>query len=134
VQRKITSLMRAIENGLYEPSMKERLAAGPKLSSIRFHPGLARQYRNKVANLEEVLAHPATHPNTVASIRRQIEKITLTLRPDGSLEVLLYGDLARVLQFCEEEEHKSQRPGRGGPGRGLSVVAGAGFEPATFRL
>ena len=67
-------------------------------------------------------------------VRSQIEQITLTPDEDGGLEVELYGDLARILQFCEMGEHKHQRPGRGVPGRELSVVAGAGFEPATFRL
>ena len=147
VQRKIASLIRAIGDGLYQPSMKERMAeleaekaalmerlASPEPSSIRFHPNLAQQYRNKVSNLEEVLANPATHPNTVASIRGQIERVTLTPNDEGGLDIHLYGDLARILEFCEADEHTSHRPGRGGPGRELSVVAGAGFEPATFRL
>jgi hypothetical protein len=138
VQRKITSLIRAIEDGLYQPSMKERMAeleaeksvlkrrlAAPEPSSIRFHPNLAQQYRNKVANLEKALANPATHPNTVASIRRQIERITLTPNDEGGLDIHLYGDLARILEFCEADEHKSQRPGHGRPGREVSVVAGA---------
>jgi hypothetical protein len=50
------------------------------------------------------------------------------------LEVRLHGDLARILELCEAGARRRERPGRGGPGRGLSVVAGAGFEPATFRL
>jgi site-specific DNA recombinase len=147
IQRKIASMIRAIEDGLYQPSMKERMAeleaekaafmerlASPEPASIRFHPNLAQQYRNKISNLEQVLANPATHPNTVASIRGQIERIKLTPNAEGGLDIHLYGDLARILQFCEAGDHESQRPGRGGPGREVSVVAGAGFEPATFRL
>jgi site-specific DNA recombinase len=147
VQRKIASMIRAIEDGLYQPSMKERMAeleaekaaliarlAAPDPSSIRFHPNLAQEYRNKVASLEKALANPATHPNTVASIRGQIERITLTPNDEGGLDIHLYGDLARILELCEGGERKRQRPGHGGPGRELSVVAGAGFEPATFRL
>ena len=147
VQRKIASMLRAIEDGLYQPSMKERMGeleaektvikerlASPEPSSIRFHPNLAQEYRNKVSNLEKVLANPVTHPETVASIRSQIERITLTPNAEGRLDVQLYGDLAQILQFCEMGERKRQRPGRGKPGRELSVVAGAGFEPATFRL
>jgi hypothetical protein len=37
----------------------------------------------------------------VASIRRQIERITLTPNADGGLDIHLYGDLAQILQFCE---------------------------------
>ena len=141
-------MIRAIEDGMYQPSMKERmaeleaekavlkerLASAPEPPSIRLHPNLAREYRNKVAVLEEVLADPANKAEAAEIIRSQIERITLTPNDEGGLEVQLYGDLARILQFCEAGEHKRQRPGRGGPGRGLSVVAGAGFEPATFRL
>ena len=61
----------------------------------------------------------------MAIIRSLIERITLTPREDGTLEVLLYGELARILQFCEAGERTGERPGHGGPGRGLSVVAGA---------
>ena len=55
------------------------------------------------------------------------------------LDALLHGDLARILQLCEAADGKSKTgkrklPGQGGPGSQASVVAGAGFEPATFRL
>jgi site-specific DNA recombinase len=137
VERKIASLIRAVEDGLYQPSMKGRLeeleaekaALEARLTrqptAIRFHPGLARQYRIQVENLEKLLAQPASHPNTVAAIRGQIEKVTLTPRADGTLEVLLHGELARILQLCEVP--KDQRPGTDVPGREVSVVAGAGF-------
>jgi hypothetical protein len=49
-----------------------------------------------VTSPEEALANPATHPNTVASIRGQIERITLT-RTAGGLDVPLHGDLAGIL-------------------------------------
>ena len=71
-------------------------------------------------------------------VRSQIERITLTPGEDGGLEVELYGDLARILQLCEAGERTHKRPRTNVPGRHalgrLSVVAGAGFEPATFRL
>jgi site-specific DNA recombinase len=67
-------------------------------------------------------------------VHSQIERITLSPNGAGTREMQLCGDLARIVQFCAVEEGKRERPGRGGPGRGLSVVAGAGFEPATFRL
>ena len=37
----------------------------------------------------------------------------------------LYGDLARILAFCEAAEEKNKLPGSGEPGSQLSVVAGA---------
>jgi site-specific DNA recombinase len=148
VRRKIASLIRAIEDGLYEPSMKvrmaeleaekaaleERLASAPAAPKIRLHPNLPGLYREKVAKIEEVLADPEIQAEAAVIIRSQIEKITLTPDADGRLEVLLQGDLARILEICEAGDRKDQRPGTKIPGRGLSVVAGAGFEPATFRL
>jgi hypothetical protein len=139
VQRKIASMIRAIEDGLYQPSMKarmaeleaekaaleERLAAAPDAPVVRLHPNLAQVYRDKVADLETALEDPQIKDEAMEIIRSLIERITLTPREDGTLEVLLYGERARILQFCEAGQRNDQRPGRGGPGRGLSVVAGA---------
>ncbi len=52
---------------------------------------------------------------------------------DG-LNAELHGDLTEILAFCDREGSESKRPGPSGPGRQLSVVAGVGFEPTTFRL
>ena len=141
VRRKIASMIRAIEDGMYHSSMKERmaeleaekvvleerLATAPEPPKIRLHPNLPGLYREKVAALEQALADPAIKAEAAEVIRSQIERITLTPNAEGGLEVQLYGDLPRILQFCEAGQHKHQRPGRGRPGRGLSVVAGAGF-------
>jgi site-specific DNA recombinase len=148
VRRKIGSMIRAIEDGLYQPSMKarmaeletekavleERLAAAPEPPKLRLHPNLAGLYRQKVAALEQALANPLDKAEAMEIVRSQIERITLTPGEDGGLAVELCGDLARILRWCEDGSGKSERPGTGVPGRGLSVVAGAGFEPATFRL
>jgi hypothetical protein len=145
VRRKIGSMIRAIEDGLYQPSMKgrmanleaekatleERLAAAPELPKVRLHPNLAGMYRQKVAALEQALADPSIKAEAAEIVRSQIEQITLTPGEDGGLEVELYGDLARILQLCEAGDLESRRPGTDVPGRGscgrLSVVAGARF-------
>jgi site-specific DNA recombinase len=85
-------------------------------------------YRQKVAALEQALASPLDKAEAMEIVRSQIEQITLTPGEDGGLAVELQGDLARILQLCEAGEGKSERPGTGVPGRGLSVVAGARFE------
>jgi hypothetical protein len=56
------------------------------------------------------------------------ERITSTPGAGGALEVMLQGDLAWILQFCEAGNGKSKRPGTAVPGRGISVVAG-GWQP-----
>jgi site-specific DNA recombinase len=141
VRRKIASMIRAIEDGLYQPSVKarmadleaekavleERLAAAPEPSKVRLHPNLPGLYREKMAALEQALADPAIKDEAAEIVRSQIERITLTPKPGGGLDVQLYGDLARILQVCEAGERNDKRPGHGGPGRELSVVAGARF-------
>ena len=49
------------------------------------------------------------------------------------LEALLYGDLVEILGFCDKDE-KRKLPEQTPSGSQLSVVAGRGFEPLTFRL
>jgi hypothetical protein len=45
-----------------------------------------------------------------------------------------HGDLAAILTFADRDISNVKLPGSFKPGSQLSVVAGAGFEPATFRL
>jgi site-specific DNA recombinase len=141
VRRKIATMIRAIEDGMYQPSMKarmdeleaekamleERLASVPEPPKIRLHPNLAGLYREKVAALERALADPAIKAEAAEVIRSQIQRITLTPNAEGRLDMHLYGDLGRILQLCDAGEGKRERPGRGRPGRGMSVVAGARF-------
>ena len=61
-------------------------------------------------------------------MRGLIDRIVLT-PVDGELRAELHGDLAVLARFAEEGELSSA----GNPAR-LSVVAGVGFEPTTFRL
>ena len=83
VERKIAAMIRAIEDGLYQPSMKERmaaleaekarlvteLAAKPDATPIALHPNLPVLYRKKVEELEAVLADPELGPEAMEAIR-----------------------------------------------------------------
>ena len=70
----------------------------------------------------------------------QIDRVVLTPSPAGAgLSAGLHGELAGVLAVCEGaaqmgKAQTHERPGSFEPGRRVSVVAGAGFEPAAFRL
>ena len=145
VRRRIDGLIRAIEEGLYEPSMKARMqglerrreALEAELATAtepkpRLHPGLAEIYRQKVAALHEALAAEDGHEVREA-IRALVEAIVL-VPEDGRLAIEVRGDLAAILALGQ---NASTRPG----GRvhedllvQVKLVAGAGFEPATFRL
>ena len=149
VGRKIAGILAAIEDGAYNRSLTERLgtledeqealtrelAQSPGEQTLRLHPRLAEVYADKVARLEEALNDPTIKTEAAEILRSLIDRIELSPHEDGSgLDARLYGDLARILAFCEAAEDKKELPGSGEPRSQLSVVAGAGFEPATFRL
>ena len=74
-------------------------------------------------------------PHAAASaIRGLIERIVLTPGAKrGDLDVTLRGDLGTILKWtgAGTEKEKTDTPASG---MSVSVVAGAEFEPATFRL
>ena len=49
---------------------------------------------------------------------------------DGQLQIEIAGDLAGILALGD----KRKRPARGAGGSQVTLVAGTGFEPVTFRL
>jgi site-specific DNA recombinase len=64
-----------------------------------------------------------------------IDRVVLTPKPEGrGLEATLYGALAALLSVVAEISGEKKPPVAGPSGGQLSVVAGAGFEPAAFRL
>jgi len=140
VERKIAGILAAIEDGNYNRSLTERLGAledeqdaltrelaqSPGEQTLRLHPRLAEVYADKVARLEEALNDPAIKTEAAEILRGLIDRIELNPRQDGSgLDARLYGDLVRILEFCEAAQDKKELPGSGEPGSQLSVVAGA---------
>jgi hypothetical protein len=120
-QRRIDGIMRAIEDGLYQQSMKARLAeleaekaalsarrqVAPTPPNVSVHPNLAVVYRRKVEELETLLKDAEHRNEAVELIRSLIDKIELTPRDvGGGLDALLSGDLARILVLCVEQ-HKA---------------------------
>jgi len=114
--------MRAIEDGLYEPSMKERLKAlqleKAALSSasdedvgsdlkILSHPNLPDLYRRKVEQLETIL-EGSDRTQAMDLIRSMIERVVLHPRAEGrGLDAELYGDLANILSACAGAQNKN---------------------------
>ena len=67
-------------------------------------------------------------------IRAMIEGVDLTPRAGGAgLDAVLRGDLAHILALCGGLK-TANAPDLAVTGRQLSMVAGTGFEPVTFRL
>ena len=97
-----------------------------------------------MAALEQSLNAPDIRHEAGEALRQLIEKVVLTpdaTAPDG-LAAALHGDLAVILTLAmAPEREKRPLPSEGATSQGtavsgslLSVVAGIGFEPMTFRL
>ena len=126
------------------------------------HPKMGERYATAVKQLIGSLNDPNHRTESATILRQLIEKIVLTPNEDGSaLVVDLYGDLAGILQIADNNRHGIKLKPRneldrkqnseieqvenlarvsgtfGGQGfkpRQAKMVAGAGFEPAAFRL
>ena len=158
VERRLEGVLKAVENGAWSDALqlrlqdlearKKALAAemreAPTVSLVRLHPNAAGIYRQKVAELEAALGSPDICGEAAEALGSMIERVVLM--PDKTapnrLRAELHGDLAVILSAvgAGEGASKANSPPRGGAKRAvvgvsqLSVVAGAGFEPATFRL
>jgi site-specific DNA recombinase len=86
-----------------------------------------------VERLEEALGAPETRVEAAAVIGSLICRIVLTPAGDR-LEVRLYGDLVQILALGSAGGAHKNGPVSDEAGPILSVVAGIGLEPMTFRL
>ena len=142
VERQIRNIVEAVKAGLFAPTMKdelrtleERKARLLELTRDQteeppmLHPGLADVYRRKIEKLTEALNKEELRAEAAEILRSTIQTIRL-VPEEGELAIELVGELAGILALRQE---KSPRPC--GPGaRQITLVAGAGFEPAAFRL
>ena len=90
--------------------------------------------------IESLLSCPA-HPDALElreRVRSMIERVVVNRRHNGQIEVTVRGRFAGVMAaagLVEGYASKQRKaPAPGASGAHLPVVAGAGFEPAAFRL
>ena len=147
VRKKTAAIIAVIEDGGYVKGMVERLRelvaredeltgrlAAEPVDLPDVHPRVAEIYRRKVERLAEALNGPEERDEAAAAIRGRIERIVLTPGARWSeIDAKLVGDLGTILEWTGtgDRNGKTDTPGSG---MLVSVVAGAGFEPATFRL
>jgi plasmid stabilization system protein ParE len=144
VERRLRKIVDAIADGVPARTLKEellalearqdelrRLLAAPEPDRPLIHPNVAEAYRRKVAALHEALADEATRAEAMELIRSLVEAIVLVPQA-GRLRVEVRGELAAILALAVG----SKKPGRTDRAdvEQIKMVAGAGFEPATFRL
>ena len=100
------------------------------------HPRIAEAYRRRVEGLETLLGEEGSEAlEALELVRGLIERIVIV--PDVSAPngvwLEISGDLARLLVLSERGQQKAPAAIAVGACQ-LSVDAGTGFEPVTFRL
>ena len=145
VRKSIKEIVAMIEDGNGNRSLIERLSElETKEDGINsrldqdavdipdIHPNVAGIYRHKVERLAEALRSQTERDEAAEAIRSLVERITLMPGAErGQIDATLHGDFGEILRWTAQ---KQKTPGAFASGVSVSVVAGAGFEPATFRL
>ena len=129
--------MESIRNTLEELEMQKRaltreLSLQTEEDKIVLHPNIGELYARKIGDLKSLLQNDTTKHRATEIIRSLIEKIVVSPTGQrGKSDVVLHGELASILAYASETARSavvSYDVGR------VLMVAGAGFEPATFRL
>ena len=94
------------------------------------HPEMADLYRQKVTTLAQALERPESRTEATEALRGLIDGIVMT-PAEGELRIELKGNLAAMLGATVQSKRS---PETGDLLLQVSMVAGAGFEPATFGL
>ena len=109
----------------------EQLAPPVKVDN---HPNIGHLYQRRIEQIVKLFSDEDTQQEAVTIIRSLIDRIDITPGESrGKPKVELIGGLAAILQLTISGHKKTAIQEDSGICRVL-MVAGAGFEPATFRL
>ena len=116
IDKAVAGIMAAIEDGLYQPTMKARIAelereraeaqvrlakAPPIIPDV--HPGIAEIYKRKVARLTETLNDPNTRLDASSDIRSLVGRIVLHPGDKrGEVHATLHSSLMGILDFVND--------------------------------
>ena len=144
ITQQIDKLVMAIANGAdalpLNAKIKELDARKSQLQDLLdhasdpeplIHPNLAEVYRTKVEGLSSLLLDPQQKAEAFDIIRGLIDEVRLTPE-NGELSITLSGELAGILSLCDSKKKPASSYEE--RAKQVKMVAGAGFEPATFRL
>ncbi|WP_374628944.1 recombinase family protein [Pannonibacter indicus] len=152
IEKQIRGIIEAIKAGMFHESMKAEMdtleARKTELNSLLADapedtpdilPSASAIYAKKVSALTKALNRKEERQEAAETLRGLIEKISLTPGPErGEIYATLHGELGTILNWTERQTignaTKTTKPAADATGLSLSVVAGAGFEPAAFRL
>ncbi|MGB8842157.1 MAG: recombinase family protein [Aliidongia sp.] len=123
IERGIKGIMAAIEDGMYQPTMKARMGelaeqkaeiearlADAPADMPDVHPNIAELYRTKVIRLAETLADPESNGEAREDIRSLVGEVVLTPgEKRGQINAILRGELMAVLDLAAGRR-RSPRP------------------------
>ena len=102
----------------------------PVKAVVLSHPTLKRKFEEKVATLQAALDDPTVSDQAAEQIAALIDSVTVI--PDPVLPTVEVTALtSKLIAFAQSENNPCRRSDRG---CSVTVVAGTGFEPVTFRL
>lgn len=116
IERGIAGIIAAIEDGMYQPVMKARMAelerekaeitarlAEAPADIPDVHPGIAAIYQRKVARLTETLENSETRLDASSDIRSLVGKVVLHPgEKRGEVHATLHGSLMGILDFVND--------------------------------
>jgi site-specific DNA recombinase len=116
IERGIAGIMATIEDGMYQPTMKARMAELERqktelaarlkqapAEAAYVHPGMAEAYRRKVIRLTELLEDPETCDDASSDLRMLIHRIILQPgEKRGEVQATLQGALDNILDFAHD--------------------------------
>jgi site-specific DNA recombinase len=143
VKRRLEKLIEALIEGYRASGLRQRLdelearraaleqelEADPP-SPVRLHRNLAQVYRSRVERLQEALADPEIRDEAFEILRGLIERVVVHPGDDRP-QIELVGEIVRMIELGMDGK-PAALPVEAACS--VKVVAGAGFEPATFRL
>lgn len=122
------------EREIEKQEIEARLATTPVVkpaAAIPSAPILLKRFEAKIANLYASLDVEESRTEAAAIVARLIERVTIHPHGAHGPEAEVEASAGVLLRFATNEN--SRRPFEGG-GSSITVVAGTGFEPVTFRL
>lgn len=137
VSGKIESIIQAVMDGLYSPSMKETLsklehekealvkeiAYLEQSNVITIQPKMSKRYKQEIEQLLKALQSDSNEMREAANVLRSLihRIVVIPQKPKGEYDLRLEGDLARILQFASGKEVLP------------AMVAGGGFSQYQYK-
>ena len=134
-----TLVDRLLDLEAQEDAIRARLDAAPA-DIPDIHPNISEIYRRKVERLAGALVDPEEREEAADALRGLIQRVVLTPGTKrGEVNAVLHGEFGTILEWLERRESTKNDTtpaafASGVSGMSVSVVAGVGFEPTTFRL